>query len=166
MQLVYDVSHNMAQLEEHLGGKLWIHRKGATRAFGPKRMGGGPFGKVGQPVIIPGSMGTGSYLLVGDDGSEEALGSVNHGAGRTMSRTAAVGKRQKRTGRVIREAAISDDEFKRSMKGITLIAGNKRAVKEEAPAAYKDIDEVVRVVAAARLARPVVRLRPLAVLKG
>jgi len=166
MSLIYDVSHNMAQPEHHLGGLHWIHRKGATRSFGPKRMAGSPFEKIGQPVIIPGSMGTGSYLLVGLDHSEEALCSVNHGAGRTMSRTAALGKSSRRSGQMIRPAAISDDEFKRSMKGITLIAENMRTVKEEAPAAYKDIDEVIRVVREAGLALPVARMRPLAVLKG
>ncbi|MBN1437188.1 MAG: RtcB family protein [Sedimentisphaerales bacterium] len=166
MPLIYDVSHNMAQFEQHSQGSFWVHRKGATRAFGPKRMAGTPFAAIGQPVIIPGSMGTGSYLLIGDDGSEEALASVNHGAGRTMSRSAAVGKRNRRTGKVIRPAAITDDEFKRSMKDVTLIAADKFAVKEEAPAAYKDIDQVIDVVAGAGLARPVVRLKPLAVLKG
>lgn len=166
MPLIYDVSHNMAQYEDHKDGRFWVHRKGATRAFGPRRMEGTGFRQTGQPVIIPGSMGTGSYLLVGVDGSDEALASVNHGAGRTMSRTAAVGKRNRRNGKVIRPGLISDDDFKRSMKDVTLIAANKSAVKEEAPAAYKDIDEVIKVVAGAGLAKPVVRLRPLAVLKG
>ena len=165
MPLIYDVSHNLAQLEDHMGGQVWVHRKGATRAFGPRRMAGGRFGDTGQPVIIPGSMGTGSYLLVGCDESEEALCSVNHGAGRTMSRTAAAGKRTRR-GKVIRPAAISDEEFRRSMQGVTLIAQDKSAIKEEAPGAYKDIHEVINVVWGARLARPVVCLRPLAVLKG
>ncbi len=165
LPLVYDVSHNMAQLEEHCGGDLWVHRKGATRAFGPGRMAGTVFAELGQPVIIPGSMGTASYLLLGTDTNDDTLGSVNHGAGRTMSRTAAVGKRNKR-GKVVRPAAITDDQFKRSMKGITLIAGNKAAAKEEAPAAYKDIDAVIEVVCAAKLARPVARMQPLAVLKG
>jgi len=163
--LIYDVSHNMAQLEPHDGENLWVHRKGATRAFGPSRMVGTAFQKIGQPVIIPGSMGTGSYLLLGRDSSEEALCSVNHGAGRTMSRTAALGKRSKR-GQVLCPARISDQDFQQAMKGIYLIAGNKHSVKEEAPQAYKDIDEVIRVVAAAGLAQPVLRLRPLAVLKG
>ena len=163
-ELLYDVSHNMAQEEDHACGRVWVHRKGATRAFGPKRMAGGPFGDIGQPVIIPGSMGTGSYLLVGSDGSEKALGSVNHGAGRTMSRTAARGKT--RHGKVLRAAAVTDEAFRRSMEGITLIAGDKQAVKEEAPAAYKDIDEVIDIVCRSGLAKRVVRLRPLAVLKG
>jgi len=166
LPLLYDVSHNMAQFEEHLDGWLWVHRKGATRAFGPRRMAGGPFADVGQPVIIPGSMGTASYLLVGADDSEETLCSVNHGAGRTMSRAAALGKVNRRTGQVIRAPAITDDEFKRSMRGITLVAHDKHAVKEEAPAAYKDIDAVIDVVCRCGLARPVARLKPLAVLKG
>ncbi|MCH9022961.1 MAG: RtcB family protein, partial [Planctomycetes bacterium] len=166
--LIYDVSHNMAQLEQHTLGKetlnLWVHRKGATRAFGPRRMADTPFKDIGQPVIIPGSMGTGSYLLIGIDSSEETLCSVNHGAGRVMSRTAAAGKIKK--GKIIKPAAISDERFRLTMRGVTLIAENKAAIKEEAPDAYKDIDEVIRVVEQAKLARPVARLKPLAVLKG
>jgi tRNA-splicing ligase RtcB len=163
-ELLYDVPHNMAKLEEHDGRSVWVHRKGATRAFGPRRMAGTPYGEIGQPVIIPGSMGTGSFLLVGVDDNEQTLGSVNHGAGRTMSRTAAAGKRRK--GRVVKEGRISDDDFEKAMRGVELIAGDRHAVKEEAPQAYKDIDEVIRVVCGAGLARAVVRLKPLAVLKG
>ncbi|GAG28284.1 unnamed protein product, partial [marine sediment metagenome] len=96
---------------------------------------------------------------------KETYYSVNHGAGRTMSRTQARGKRNRR-GEVTRPAAISDEEFSKAMEGITLIAESRYAVKEEAPQAYKDIDEVVRVVADAGLARVVARLVPLAVLKG
>ena len=92
MPLVYDVPHNMAKLEMHQGEKLWVHRKGATRAFGPGLMKETPFEQVGQPIITPGSMGTASYLMVGTGNSEESLCSVNHGAGRVMSRTAASGK--------------------------------------------------------------------------
>jgi tRNA-splicing ligase RtcB (3'-phosphate/5'-hydroxy nucleic acid ligase) len=165
MPLIYDVSHNMAQREEHLNRQVWVHRKGATRSFGPRRM-PGLFHDVGQPVIIPGSMGTASYLLVGADGSEEALSSVNHGAGRTMSRTAAMGKKDRKTGKYVRAPAVTDDQFRQSMAGITLIAQDKHSVKEEAPAAYKDIDEVIRVVTETGLARPVARMIPLAVLKG
>jgi tRNA-splicing ligase RtcB len=164
LDLLYDVTHNMAKLEEHAGSKLWVHRKGATRAFGPDRMAGTPFVKTGQPVITPGSMGTASFLLVGTGDSEESLLSVNHGAGRVLSRTAALGK--SRRGKITQSPAVTDDEFKRSMKGITLITPNKRKVKEEAPAAYKDIDEVVRIVALRHWAKPVARMRPLAVLKG
>jgi tRNA-splicing ligase RtcB len=164
LSLVYDIAHNMAKLENHSGKKLWVHRKGATRAFGPKQMAGSMFARTGQPIITPGSMGTASYILVGTGDSEESLNSVNHGAGRIMSRTAARGKARK--GRIITPAKISDDQFKRSMKGIKLIAGNKSKIKEEAPGAYKDIDEVVRIVIECGWAKTVARMVPLAVLKG
>ena len=164
LQLVYDVAHNMAKLETHRGSQLWVHRKGATRAFGAERMAGTLFAGVGQPIITPGSMGTASYLLVGTGDSEESLCSVNHGAGRVMSRTAARGKSHR--GRIITPARIGDDQFKRSMEGIKLITSDRRRIKEEAPGAYKDIDEVVRIVIECGWARPVARMVPLAVLKG
>jgi tRNA-splicing ligase RtcB len=164
LQLVYDVAHNMAKLETHEGQRLWVHRKGATRAFGQKRMADTIFEKTGQPIIIPGSMGTASFLLVGTGNSEESLCSVNHGAGRVMSRTAALGK--SRRGKIIAPALISDDQFKRSMEGIKLITANKHKIKEEAPDAYKDIDEVVRIVIECGWAKAVARMVPLAVLKG
>jgi len=164
LQLVYDVPHNMAKLETHNGKSLWVHRKGATRAFGQKRMAGTIFEKTGQPIIIPGSMGTASFLLVGTGNSEESLCSVNHGAGRVMSRTAATGK--SRRGKSITPPLITDDQFKRSMKGIKLITSDKSKIKEEAPDAYKDIDEVVRIVIECGWANPVARMLPLAVLKG
>ena len=109
-------------------------------------------------------MGTASFLLVGTGNSAESLSSVNHGAGRVMSRTAALGKR--RRGRVITPALISDDRFKRSMEGIKLITSDRRRIKEEAPDAYKDIEEVVRIVIECGWARAVARMLPLAVLKG
>lgn len=164
LPLVYDVTHNMAKLETHAGRPLWVHRKGATRAFGPQRMAETVFANTGQPIITPGSMGTASFLLVGTGNSEESLSSVNHGAGRVMSRTAALGK--VRRGRIITPAKISDDQFKRSMQGIKLITGNKRRIKEEAPGAYKDIEEVVRIVVECGWAKAVARMVPLAVLKG
>ncbi|MFZ2148531.1 MAG: RtcB family protein [Sedimentisphaerales bacterium] len=164
LTLVYDVAHNMAKLETHSGERLWVHRKGATRAFGPKQMAASIFAQTGQPIITPGSMGTASFLLVGTGDSEESLSSVNHGAGRVMSRTAALGKSRK--GRVITAALISDEQFKRSMKGIKLITGDKRKIKEEAPDAYKDIEEVVRIVVECGWAKAVARMIPLAVLKG
>ena len=164
MELVYDVPHNMAKLETHAGSQLWVHRKGATRAFGPERMAGTVFAETGQPIIIPGSMGTASYLLVGTGNSAESLCSVNHGAGRVMSRTAALGK--SRRGKIIKPALITDDQFKRSMAGVKLITADKRKIKEEAPDAYKDIDEVVRIVVASGWATAVARMIPLAVLKG
>ena len=164
LKLIYDVTHNMAKLEKHGGNRLWVHRKGATRAFGPERMTGSNFAKTGQPIITPGSMGTASFLLVGTGNSAESLSSVNHGAGRVMSRTAARGK--SRRGRIVTPALISDEQFKRSMKGIKLIAGDRRKIKEEAPGAYKDIEEVVRIVVECGWAKPVARMIPLAVLKG
>jgi len=164
LPLVYDVTHNMAKLETHGGRPLWVHRKGATRAFGPEQMAGTPFETTGQPIITPGSMGTASYLMVGTGASAESLCSVNHGAGRVLSRTAALGKIK--GGRVISPPAITDDEFKRSISHVTLITPNRQKVKEEAPGAYKDIDEVVRIVTECGWARRVARLTPLAVLKG
>jgi len=165
MPCVYDVPHNMAKLEEHAGERLWVHRKGATRAFGPDRMAGTPFEVTGQPVLIPGSMGTASYLLVAGERAAESLWSVNHGAGRTMSRTAAAGKVNRR-GKVLKPGRISDDDFRRAMEGVVLIAGNRRLAKEEAPQAYKDIDAVIETVTGAGLGRVVARMVPLAVLKG
>lgn len=164
MPMVYDVAHNMAKLETHEGATLWVHRKGATRAFGASRMAQTPFEKIGQPIITPGSMGTASYLLVGTGSSGESLCSVNHGAGRVMSRTAALGK--SRRGKTVSQALITDEQFKRSMRGIKLITGNRRRIKEEAPGAYKDIDEVVRIITECGWAKPVARMVPLAVLKG
>lgn len=164
LKLVYDVAHNMAKLETHRTGQLWVHRKGATRAFGPERMSSTIFAKTGQPVITPGSMGTASFLLVGTGNSEESLCSVNHGAGRVMSRTAALGKT--RRGKIVTPALISDEQFKRSMQGIKLITGDKQRIKEEAPGAYKDIEEVIRIVIQCGWAKPVARMLPLAVLKG
>jgi tRNA-splicing ligase RtcB len=164
LKLIYDVTHNMAKLETHSGDRLWVHRKGATRAFGPERMAGSIFSTTGQPIITPGSMGTASFLLVGTGKSEESLCSVNHGAGRVMSRSAARGK--SRRGKSTTPALISDEQFKRSMQGIMLIAGDKSRIKEEAPGAYKDIEEVVRIVVECGWAKPVARMVPLAVLKG
>jgi tRNA-splicing ligase RtcB len=159
MPLIYDIPHNMAKFEKHEGEQVWVHRKGATRAFPSGRMQGSPYARIGQPVIIPGSMGTASYLLAGLDGSELTLSSVNHGAGRVLSRTAARGKKG-------REGAVSDYEFAKSMEGIYLIAEDRRSAKEEAPQAYKDIDLVIESVSGAGLAAPVARMVPRAVLKG
>lgn len=163
MPTLYDVPHNIAKLEQHGGTKYWVHRKGATRAFPPELMQGTQYAGTGQPVLIPGSMGTASYVLAGARSGQEALYSVNHGAGRKMSRTAASG-----IGRhgVKHEGAISDEEFRRSMEGVLLVCEDRRTIKAEAPGAYKDIDEVIAVVSGAGLAVPVARLRPLAVLKG
>jgi tRNA-splicing ligase RtcB (3'-phosphate/5'-hydroxy nucleic acid ligase) len=159
--LVYDVAHNMAKIESHqVDGRqtrVCVHRKGATRAFGP----GHPdvpedYGAVGQPVLVPGSMGTASYILVGTEESmARTFGSCCHGAGRVMSRAEA--KRQVR-GEKLRE------DLERG--GILLRAGSLGGLAEEAPQAYKDVDQVVAVVEAAGLARVVARLEPVAVIKG
>ena len=164
LPLLYDVAHNIAKFETAPNGvRYCVHRKGATRAFPPSRMPGTPFAKTGQPVLIPGSMGTASYLLVGVESGGRSLFSVNHGAGRVLSRTAASGRGRK--GRIT-EAAVSDRDFHESMRGITLICQDKRRIKEEAPQAYKDIDLVIEAVTRAALARTVARFKPLAVLKG
>jgi tRNA-splicing ligase RtcB len=165
LPIIYDVAHNIVKLEEHFGQQVWVHRKGATRAFPKSRMAGTVYADVGQPVLIPGSMGTASYVLLGTEESARTLNSVNHGAGRTMSRTKAAGF-VTRKGKVKKTGAISDEEFEKSMRGIHLICENRFAIKEEAPQAYKDIDEVIHVVAEAGLARIVARMVPLAVLKG
>jgi tRNA-splicing ligase RtcB (3'-phosphate/5'-hydroxy nucleic acid ligase) len=164
-QLLYDVPHNMAKYERHGGKNLLLHRKGATRAFGGSRMKGTPFEATGQPVLIPGSMGTASYVLAGVDDNDKSLASVNHGAGRVLSRSAARGKKGKGKKKGT-PAAISDAQFERSMAGVKLICNSRRSAREEAPAAYKDIDAVIDTVAGAGLARVVARLKPLAVLKG
>jgi tRNA-splicing ligase RtcB len=161
LSLLYDVAHNIAKVEEHIidgkKTKLIIHRKGATRAFGP----GHPeltdaYRNVGQPVIIPGSMGTASYVLVGTETSmEQSFGSTCHGAGRRLSRHAA--KKQ-----------VSAKELKERLKGegIHIQAGSMKGLAEEAPRAYKDIDNVVDVVHRADIAKKVARLKPIIVIKG
>ncbi|MFA4985954.1 MAG: RtcB family protein [Candidatus Brocadiia bacterium] len=164
MPTVYDVPHNIAKLERHSGHDLWVHRKGATRAYPGRMMHDAPFDRIGQPILIPGSMGTSSWVLLGVEKAEESLFSVNHGAGRVMSRMAASGLG--RNGKQKATAQVSDDNFRESMKGIHLICADRRSIKEEAPAAYKDIDEVIRVVIGAGLAKPVARMVPLAVMKG
>jgi len=164
VRLLYDVPHNIAKFELHGGRTLLVHRKGATRAFGPRRMVGSSFADTGQPVLIPGSMGTSSYILAGVDGAGASLNSVNHGAGRAMSRTEAGGKWRK--GKMVRPPAVSDEDFRRAMGDVFLIAESKRTMKEEAPQAYKDIDQVMETVLGAGLANCVARTRPLAVLKG
>jgi tRNA-splicing ligase RtcB (3'-phosphate/5'-hydroxy nucleic acid ligase) len=158
---VYDVCHNIAKIEEHVVDgkkqKLCVHRKGATRAFGPGHPAvSRPYRDVGQPVLVPGSMGTASYVLVGTrEAMEETFGTTCHGAGRTMSRTAA--KKQ------IHGGTLRDEL---EARGIHVRAGSMAGLAEEAPAAYKDVDAVIEVVHGAHLAHKVARLRPLAVMKG
>ena len=158
---VYDVCHNIAKFEEHeVDGKrmqLCVHRKGATRAFGPGCPGvPADYRDVGQPVLVPGSMGTASYVLVGTKKAMElTFGSTCHGAGRTMSRTSA---RKKIQGSDLRQEL--------EQQGIVVRAGSNKGLAEEAPAAYKDVSRVVEVVHGVGIARKVARLRPLAVIKG
>lgn len=164
--LLWDLAHNIAKFEEHLGRRVLVHRKGAARAFGPERMKGTDFAVTGQPVLVPGSMGTASYVMVGAETSADTYASINHGAGRVMSRKAASGRT--RSGKELRgrSAAISDEEFRDAMQGIHLISENIRTAKEEAPQAYKDIDLITEAVVGSGLARAVARLKPLGVLKG
>jgi tRNA-splicing ligase RtcB len=157
VRIVYDVAHNMAKLEEHGGRELCVHRKGATRAFGPHHPETPPcYRGAGQPVFIPGSMGTASWVLAGTDGNMElSFGSTCHGAGRAMSRHAA--KKIKSGGEVRREL---------ESHGIVVRCGAPGDLAEEAPYAYKDVERVVGVVHEAGLARRVARLTPLGVVKG
>ncbi len=161
LHTVYDVAHNIAKIEDHLvDGKktrLIVHRKGATRAFGPGHPEVTPvYRTVGQPVLVPGDMGTASYVLVGTAAAlEETFGSSCHGAGRTMSRSAA---KKKIHGATLRRELEE--------QGIHVRAESLAGLAEEAPDAYKDIDAVIEVVHGAGLARKVARLRPLAVMKG
>ena len=157
LDLVYDVAHNIAKIEEYDGVDHCVHRKGATRAFGPS-MPEMPsaYRRVGQPVFIPGSMGTSSFVLVGTDASaESSLNSTCHGAGRRMSRTAAK-----------KEVRGSELRHQLESQGIVVRCPSNSELAEEAPLAYKDVDRVVDVVAGAGVARRVARLRPIGVLKG
>lgn len=161
LRLMYDVAHNIAKIEEHtVDGekmKVIVHRKGATRAFGP-HYGELPeaYRPIGQPVLIPGSMGTSSYVLAGTDESmASSFGSTCHGAGRRLSRRGA--KKQVDAPKLIREL---------KEQGIYIQAGSHRGVAEEAPIAYKDVDMVVETVHQAGIAKRVAKLRPLAVVKG
>jgi tRNA-splicing ligase RtcB len=158
---IYDVAHNIAKIEEHeVEGrrvKLCVHRKGATRAFGPGAAGlPADLRTIGQPVLIPGSMGTASYVLVGTaKAMTETFGSTCHGAGRVFSR--AKSKKSVR-GEILRQELEA--------RGIVVRAGSMSGLAEEAPQAYKDVSRVVDVVHRAGISRKVVRLEPLAVIKG
>jgi tRNA-splicing ligase RtcB len=158
---VYDVAHNIAKFEEHeVNGqrmRLCVHRKGATRAFGPGHEDlPADYRDVGQPVLVPGSMGTASYVLVGTQKAMDlTFGSTCHGAGRTMSRSKA---RKSIWGADLRNELEE--------RGIVVRAGSTKGLAEEAPAAYKDVSRVVEVVHGIGIARKVARLRPLSVIKG
>jgi len=161
LSLLYDVSHNTCKVEEHALdrnlARLFVHRKGATRAFGPGHPDIPPsFRTVGQPVLIGGTMGTASYVLAGTRESMSlAFGSACHGAGRSMSRHQAT--RQWHGREVVRELAA---------RGILIRSPSFRGVAEEAPGAYKDVSEVVEAAERAKLARKVARLEPLICVKG
>lgn len=161
LSMVYDVSHNLGKVEKHIvEGKekeLMLHRKGATRAFGPGRPEvPAKYQSVGQPVLIPGTMGTSSYVLVGTERSMEvAFGSSCHGAGRRLSRTQAK--------KMVRGSQLREELEK---KGIIIRSDSDPGLAEEAPLAYKDVHNIVNIVQATGLAKKVVRVRPLAVIKG
>jgi tRNA-splicing ligase RtcB len=154
---VYDVAHNIAKLERHNGRELCVQRKGATRAFAAGSTDiPSAYRAVGQPVFIPGSMGTSSFVLAGEPGAmERSFGTACHGAGRRLSRTAA--KRQVTGAQLRRELAE---------QGIVVRCPSNSGLAEEAPFAYKDVERVVAVVEQAGLARRVAQLRPLGVVKG
>lgn len=160
LETVYDVAHNIAKIEEHTVDsktlKLVVHRKGATRAFPP----GHPdipkdHKEVGQVVLIPGSMGSASYVMVGIPEGARTFYSAAHGAGRWMSREAA-----------IRRYRPTEVEAELSRAGIYLRAATKSVVSEEAPGAYKDVDRVALVSHKVNIAKLVARLRPIGVAKG
>jgi tRNA-splicing ligase RtcB len=161
LEMVYDVAHNIAKIEEHeVDGKrvkLCVHRKGATRAFPA----GHPevpakYSHIGQPVFIPGDMGRFSYVLVGTERAmKESFGSTCHGAGRLKSRAAA--KREMRGDEVLREL---------ESRGIIVRTGSLKGLAEEAPQAYKDVSTVVNVVHNAGISRIIARTRPIGVIKG
>jgi tRNA-splicing ligase RtcB len=161
ISLLYDVAHNIAKIEKHkIDGKIMevcVHRKGATRSFGPGRKELPKiYQKTGQPVILPGSMGTFSYLLVGTKKAEElSFASTAHGAGRIMSRSSA-------------KSSLTSKEILANLKSnnIEIIAGSQKGIVEEAPQAYKDINEVAKVSNDLGIGNLVARLKPLAVIKG
>ena len=161
MYCVYDVAHNICKLEEHdfegKRRKLYVHRKGATRAFDSSRPEvPSKYRSVGQPVLIPGDMGSASYVLVGTARAmEETFGSTCHGAGRLMSRTSAT--RKYSAGEVVSLL---------QSRGIYIRAASRDGIVEEAPGAYKDVDDVVRVAHGAGISRMVARLKPIGVMKG
>jgi tRNA-splicing ligase RtcB len=157
LRVVYDVAHNTAKVERFGDVTLCVHRKGATRALGPSEAETpAAYRGVGQPVFIPGSMGTASYVLVGNDASRSiSLGSACHGAGRTMSRGAA---RRRVEGWALRH------ELEAS--GVAVRCPSNTGLAEEAPLAYKDVERVVDVVHRVGIARKVARLRPIGVVKG
>jgi tRNA-splicing ligase RtcB len=161
LELIYDVCHNIAKEETHIVDgcrrNVLVHRKGATRAFAPHHPElPAAYTDIGQPVFVPGSMGTASWVLVGQPGAmAESFASVCHGAGRLMSRTA-----------VRKGKNIGEERRKLEEKGILVRSESRDGILEELPEAYKDVDEVIEAVHNAGLAKKVARLRPLGVIKG
>jgi tRNA-splicing ligase RtcB len=161
LRQVYDIAHNMAKVEEHEidGGsvRVCVHRKGSTRAFGPQSaVLPDDLREIGQPVLIPGSMGTASYVLTGTAGAmQQTFGSTCHGAGRVMSRA--------RAKRIVRGSELRQQLRDR---GILICAGSMSGLAEEAPLAYKDVSRVVDVVHRVGIAKKIARLEPIAVIKG
>lgn len=152
--LIYDVAHNIAKWEKHNGERIMVHRKGATRALPPGHPQNPPgYLGTGHPVLVPGSMGTASYVLTGTEKAAESFYSANHGAGRTLSRKSAMKE-------------ISREQFESSMEGVLYNSRNYKELLDEAPVAYKDIDQVVETLVAIGMTRKVARLRPLGVIKG
>jgi tRNA-splicing ligase RtcB len=161
LDVIYDVAHNIGKVEEHrVDGevkRVYVHRKGATRAFGPGSMDiPQDYKKIGQPVLIPGSMGTASYILIGTErAEEETFSSVCHGAGRLKSRAKAL-------------KTYRGQQVKRTLEGegILVRSASWKVLAEEAPGVYKDVDEVVRTCEVAGITKIIVKLRPLGVVKG
>ncbi|MEM0379011.1 MAG: RtcB family protein [Thermosphaera sp.] len=160
LEIIYDVAHNIAKVEEHVVDgvkyRVVVHRKGATRAFPP----GHPdipsdYQSIGQPVLIPGSMGTASYILVGTSDGARTWHSAPHGAGRWLSRNEAI--------RSYSPDRVTDEL---SRKGVVIRAATRRVISEEAPGAYKDVDKVVLTAHKVGIARMVVKMRPIGVVKG
>ena len=160
VNVLYDVSHNIAKFETHtVHGKncnCCVHRKGATRSLpkGHKDL-DSKFSQYGQPVLVPGDMGTASWVLAGPEKSNQAFDSSCHGAGRALSRTQAR--------KTINSKELLDELID---KGIQIHARTENVLSEEAPDAYKDVDEIIKMTSGAGLARPVARLKPVIVIKG
>ncbi|HHX23242.1 MAG: RtcB family protein [Tepidanaerobacteraceae bacterium] len=154
LNLLYDVAHNIAKKEKHNNTWLLVHRKGATRAL-PAGHEDNPacYKKTGHPAIIPGSMGTGSYVVLGTSEIARTFNSVNHGAGRVMSRKRA-------------RSEFSKEDLMDQLGHVVTVAHNMKSLLDEAPLAYKDIDEVIFTLVEAGITKPVIKLKPLGVLKG
>ncbi|PKL58535.1 MAG: RNA-splicing ligase RtcB, partial [Methanomicrobiales archaeon HGW-Methanomicrobiales-5] len=157
LELVYDVAHNIAKREKHAGREVVVHRKGATRAFAA----GHPdipraYADIGQPVLLPGTMGTASYVLTGTQPAmKETWGSNPHGAGRVMSRS-----------QILKKVRGEQLKNRLASEGIYVVSESWKTLAEEAPEAYKDISEVAAVCSGAGIAKKVARMRPLGVIKG